>query len=205
MKFSDINNRRLAKTLLYIRERHEQLAPDLLAAIRTFSEQRTETSDCLTEETIQHLLDRVHTSKISIDLLISVYRAAQNSDHQALWRLVSRRVDVMKTIRQVHDMLRSGDIECTGLELIGMNERTPVTEIVISCAPAYLEDTIMGVIRNAMEANEAITKRLRLEGKTDLEVPAIKVLGNRTFKLKGPSTSKLSTIIQYFLLEASFC
>ena len=178
LKFSDINNQKLAMTLLHIRERQEQLAPDLWAAIRACSEQRTETSGCLTEEAIQSLLDRVYTSKISTDLLIRVYNAAQHSDHQALRRLVSRRVDVMKTIREVHDVLRGGDIESVDLELTGMNERTPVTEIHISCAPAYLEDTISGVFRNAMEANEASTKRLRRDGKMDLEVPAIKVLGN---------------------------
>jgi len=177
LKFSDINNQKLAKTLLHIRERQEQLAPDLLAAI---SEQRTETSDCLTDEAIQSLLDRVYTSKISLDLLISLYNAAHNCDHQALRGLVSRRVDVMKTIREVHHVLRCGDIESADLELIGMNERTPVTEIHISCAPAYLEDTISGVIRNAMEANEAITKQLRRDGKMDLEVPAIKVLVSKS-------------------------
>ena len=145
---------------------------------------RAETSAFMTDEVIQHLLNRFFTTLISTDLLIDVYTAVHNRNRQALENLVSRRCDIMNIIREAHDRAAraceiSHQVNVEDLELIGKSERTLVTEINISCLPRHLKFILFEVFKNALEASVDSSRRLGRKGIKPLEVPAIKVLGNR--------------------------
>ena len=175
----------LAETLSYIRRRNDVLE-EVSDACQTFGKKlkRTETSAFMTDEVVQYLLDRFHTTKISNDLLIDVYSAVHNRNRQALENLVSRRCDIMNIITEAHDRAAraceiSHQVHVEDLELIGKKERTCVTEIIISCLPRHLQFILFEVFKNALEANVDSSRRLRREGMKPLEVPAIKVLGKR--------------------------
>ena len=164
---------------------------------------RVGNSNCITDEGVQHLLDRFYTTKISIDLIIDVYNALHQP--KALEKLVSRRHDLKKIISEAH---YSAARYCEAKYQVFPEdpELTGEKEIVISCLPDHLKNIFVEVFKNSIQAS--VVSRRRREETKPLEIPAIKILGiGRTFKLKGPqcSTSKLSTDIQYFPLEASFC
>ena len=90
----------------------------------------------------------------------------------------------MNIIREAHDRAAraceiSHQVNVEDLELIGKSERALVTEINISCLPRHLKFILFEVFKNALEANVDSSRRFGREGIKPLEVPAIKVLGNR--------------------------
>ena len=162
MEFTEENNRILVESLRSIRSRHIDTVPNMAAAVQSME---TEGSS-MTVISIQYLLDRLYTSRISIHLLISMYQAVYIKDERVIQKLVRSECDVMDVARNAFDdasyMCEREFQEHPELEITGRDTTqrgAEVDHICISYVPSHLHHIFFEVFKNAMKATIEANRR----------------------------------------------
>ena len=136
--------------------------------------------DIMTGFSVQYILDRLYTNRISIHLLISMYQAVHKRDPALIARTVNSECDVMQVAREAFEdaafMCEREYQEHPELEIIGRDttdKGASVDKVCISYVPAHLHHIFFEVSKNGMKATaETVRKRAAVE-----ELPPIKSLG----------------------------
>ena len=188
LPFTQDNNKAFVESLALIRRRHIDTVPSMAAAVQSM-EQSDGHGDTMTRVSIQYILDRLYTNRISIHLLISMYQAVFKQDEKLIERTVSRECDIMTIAQDAFDdaafMCEREYQEHPELEISGRDTTVKgvnVDEVVISYVPAHLHHIFFEVFKNAMKATVEFTRsRDSVE-----ELPRIKCLGTGYFSMGHP-------------------
>ena len=181
MEFTEENNKILVESLRTIRTRHIDTVPSMAAAVQSMEMENGGSS--MTSISIQYLLDRLYTSRISIHLLISMYQAVFKKDERLIQKTVKSDCDVMDVARNAFEdasyMCEREFQEHPELEISGRDTTrrgVDTDNICISYVPAHLHHIFFEVFKNAMKATIENTRK----GDKEDELPPIQCLVSKS-------------------------
>jgi len=155
--FSEETNLLLIEGLQTIRLRHLDTVPHMAAAIQAM---QADQAGAMTCDNIQYVLDRLYTNRISLHLLISLYRAVASGEPGLAVATINPACDVLEVARNAWEdaqLLCEREYgETPELEVTGLDSTRPgnqyVDSVTLPAAPHHIHHIFFEIFKNAMRA-----------------------------------------------------